>query len=97
MKDAIHQIDEIIHQKIRLGIMTMLAAEGSVEFVQLKERLDLTDGNLSSHISLLEKKEYLTVQKAFAGKRPQTTLKITRRGRLALKSYLEVLKKIIEE
>jgi len=97
MQDAIHQIDEVIHQKIRLGIMTMLAAEGSIEFVQLKERLSLTDGNLSSHISMLEKNEFLTVQKAFVNKRPQTTLKITKKGRQALKSYLDVLRRIIEE
>jgi len=97
MKDAIHDIDEVIHQKVRLGIMTMLAAEGAIEFVQLKEGLNLTDGNLSSHVTLLEKNDYIAIQKAFVNKRPQTTLKITKKGRQALKNYLEILRKIIEE
>lgn len=97
MINAFHQIDEVIHQKIRLGIMSLLAAHDSAEFVELKEQLQVTDGNLSSHIALLEKNKYLTVHKSFAGKRPLTTLKITKKGRDALAKYFEVIKQILEE
>jgi DNA-binding MarR family transcriptional regulator len=96
MTDSIEQLDDLIHQKIRLGIMTTLAAEDNVEFVELRERLGCTDGNLSSHIAILEKHRYLTVRKTFIGKKPKTRLTITRKGREAVQRYLSLLKRILQ-
>jgi DNA-binding MarR family transcriptional regulator len=94
-KETIQDIDEIIHQKVRLGIMSILAAQERIDFVELKDRLGLTDGNLSSHTSLLEKNQLLTVKKAFHNKKPKTTLTITRKGREALRGYLKLLTTIL--
>ncbi len=96
MTDSVEQLDDLIHQKIRLGIMTTLAAEETVEFLELRKRLGCTDGNLSSHLAALEKHRYLTVRKSFIGKKPKTTLTITRKGREALQRYLSLLKRILQ-
>ncbi|HMV27437.1 transcriptional regulator [bacterium] len=96
MKTEIHHIDEVIHQKVRLGIMTILAARRDADFTELKQELTLSDGNLSTHLSLLEKHHYITIQKQFSGRKPQTTIAITEIGKTALKNYLTILRKIIE-
>ncbi len=94
-KETIERIDEIIHQKVRLGIMSILAAQEKIDFVELKDRLGLTDGNLSSHTALLERNKLLTVKKTFLNKKPKTTLRITRKGRETLRGYLKLLTTIL--
>ena len=84
-----------IHQKARLGIMSILMASGEVEFNYLKDRLKLTDGNLSSHLSLLEKEKYIKIKKKFVKKKPKTLCQMTDKGRQAFGEYLENLEKII--
>ena len=96
MKDLLEHIDEVIHQKTRLGILSMLAAQEDIEFSELKNRLGLTDGNLSSHIALLEKNGLVSVKKSFVRKKPKTNILISAAGRTALQNYLELLRKIIE-
>ncbi len=88
-------IDEAIHQKARLGILSTLMTLGEADFKLLKETLNLSDGNLSTHMTLLENRGYITVRKEFKGKRPHTTITLTNIGRDAFQQYLAALEKII--
>ncbi len=89
------RLNKAVHQKARLGIMSILMASDEAEFNYLKEKLNLTDGNLSSHLSLLEKEKYINIKKKFVKKKPRTLCQITEKGRQAFKEYLDNLEKII--
>ncbi len=89
------KLNKAIHQKARLGIMSILMVSTEVDFNYLKDRLKLTDGNLSSHLSLLEKEKYIKIKKKFVKKKPRTLCQISDKGRQAFKEYLENLEKII--
>ena len=90
-------IDETIHQRTRLAIMASLSAVESLEFTQLKAELGLTDGNLSTHLTALEKAGFVTLDKGFRGRKPLTTVSITAAGRAAMKRYLDLLTQIINK
>jgi len=77
--------------------MSLLIANDELPFKALKEFLEVTDGNLSSHLSKLEKEEYILIEKTFEGKRPKTVVKIVPKGRKAFDTYIEALKQFIEE
>ena len=77
--------------------MSLLIANDELPFKALKEYLEVTDGNLSSHLSKLEKEGYLVIQKIFEGKRPKTIVKIATKGKKAFDNYIEALKQFIEE
>ena len=89
------KLNTAIHQKARLGIMSILMASQEAEFNYLKDRLKLTDGNLSSHLSLLEKEKYIKIKKKFVKKKPKALCQMTDKGRQEFKEYLENLEKII--
>lgn len=89
------EIDETIHQKTRLAIMSHLAAVGEADFLALKKTLGLSDGNLSVHAGILEEKGLLTCEKSFAGKKPRTVYAITTDGRRAFAEYVAQLERII--
>ena len=91
------EVNKLIHAHIRLGIMTILSSAKKVNFIYLREKLDVTDGNLSSHMEKLEKAGYVNVKKSFVDKKPNTVYSITEKGKKAFRSYLEHLEKIIEE
>jgi len=91
------EVNKLIHAPIRLGIMTILNSVKKVNFIYLREKLDVTDGNLSSHMEKLEKEGYVNVKKSFVDKKPNTVYSITEKGKKAFRSYLEHLEKIIEE
>jgi DNA-binding MarR family transcriptional regulator len=93
---AKHDIDETIHQKTRLSIMAHLAAVGETDFLALKRLLNLSDGNLSVHTSLLENKGYIETEKSFIGKKTRTTYKITPAGRKAFLEYVSDLENILK-
>ena len=93
---AVESLDEVIHQKARLGIMSTLLALGEADFKLLKETLGLSDGNLSTHLALLEDRGYVTVTKEFRGKRPHTSASPTEKGRAAFAHYLASLERIIK-
>lgn len=76
--------------------MSALAVNDSFDFNSLKELLDITDGNLASHIKALEKDEYIGVTKSFIGKKPNTQYHITKKGRTAFNSHLKALEKLIK-
>lgn len=88
-------IDEVIHQRTRLAIMATLAGVGRLDFNDLKAQLGLTDGNLSTHLTSLEKAGYVKVAKTFKGKKPRTTVSQTARGRRSLTSYIDLLQGIL--
>ena len=94
--DAMDALDETIHQKARLGIMSTLMALGEADFKLLKETLSLSDGNLSTHLTLLEERGYVEVRKEFRGKRPHTSAVPTEIGRRAFGDYLAALERIIK-
>ncbi len=77
MKNLISQLDKAFDNKIRLGVMSVLAVNDRVPFNDLKSTLDLTDGNLASHLKMLESLDYVSVQKGFMGRKPFTTYEIT--------------------
>lgn len=94
--DFIKKLNKSFDSRLRLGIMSVLATNDWVEFSRLKDLLDVTDGNLASHISALEKVNYIDVKKQFVGKKPQTTYKITRSGKKAFADHLDALEKLIK-
>ena len=89
-------LDTAVHGPIRLGIMTALQVDGSLDFTTLKRRLDTVDGSLNLHLGKLEECGYITSKKAFVGLRPKTTYKITATGQKALTNYLASMKNLIE-
>jgi DNA-binding MarR family transcriptional regulator len=97
VKNYIQFLNKAFENRIRLGIMSVLMVNDWVEFSTLKEMLDITDGNLASHISALEKLEYIEVQKQFIGKKPNTTYKVTRMGKKAFNEHLDALEKLLKQ
>lgn len=91
------EVNKLIHAPIRLGIMTILNSASKVNFIYLREKLDVTDGNLSSHMEKLEKAGYVKVKKSFIDKKPNTIYSITEKGKKAFRGYLQHLEKIIDE
>ncbi len=89
--------DPILHQAIRSKLVSLLIANEELPFKALKEMLDVTDGNLSSHLSKLEGAKYIMIEKSFEGKRPKTVVYITDIGRRSFKKYIEALKLFVEE
>lgn len=97
MKGVIAHINKSFDHRIRLGIMSVLMVNDFVDFNRLKELLNVTDGNLASHIKALESEEYVLITKQFVGKKPNTTYSATEVGRLAFKNHLNALEAIINQ
>ncbi len=95
MKEYLEKINKAFESRARLGIMSVLMVEDKVDFNTLKETLQLTDGNLASHLRALEEAEYLRVEKQFVGRKPQTTYHATEAGREAFKAHLDALEQLI--
>jgi len=90
------QLDDIIHSRIRLAIMSVLVGVQQAEFNFLKQQVGTTDGNLSIHLSKLEEAKYITVKKEFVRRKPLSQYRITRKGREAFATYIEQLEKFIK-
>ncbi len=96
MKDFdIGQIDDVIHGRMRLGIMAYLADAEVADFNELKALLQATQGNLSVHLRKLEEAGYIAIDKSFSGRKPLTRARMTPAGRKAFAAYLEALVKLI--
>ncbi len=91
----IDSLDDVIHGRLRLGIMAFLSTAGSADFTLLKTRLQATDGNLSVQLRKLEDAGYVAIDKAFVGKKPLTTVTLTDAGRTAYIGYLDAMKTLI--
>lgn len=91
----IHAIDDVIHGRLRLGIMAYLIGANRADFVTLKQHLQTTDGNLSVHLRKLEEAGYVEIEKSFQDRKPRTEVKLTTKGRKAFVRYLDSLSGLI--
>jgi DNA-binding HxlR family transcriptional regulator len=89
------ELDQLIHERVRLGIVSALAVNGSVTFTDLKGLLNTTDGNLSAHARKLEEAGYIDCRKSFEGRVPKTEYSLTSLGRRELQAYLDHMEAII--
>ncbi|MFM2267524.1 MAG: hypothetical protein RL757_965 [Bacteroidota bacterium] len=96
MKKIIENLNKAFDNRVRLGIMSVLMVEDWVDFSTLKETLDLTDGNLASHLTALEKEHYIEFRKQFVGRKPQTSYQTTAAGRTAFIEHLDALEAILK-
>lgn len=90
------QLDKTIHEKSRLSIMTLLASRGEWAFQELKAELGMSDGNLITHLRTLNTAGYVQEYRDESGSRPRTTYQLTDSGRVAFKSYVDVLEAIVK-
>ena len=93
----IADIDEVIHGRVRLGIMAYLSGADTADFNELKTRLQVTDGNLSVHLRKLEDAGFVEVLKSFQGRRPLTRARLTDTGRKAFVDYLDAMARLVEQ
>jgi DNA-binding MarR family transcriptional regulator len=96
MKEFIDQLNKVFDSRIRLGIMSLLMVNNSLDYNYLKETLSLTDGNLASHLAALEKAAYIEVSKKFVGKKTQTTYTASEKGRNAFTEHLNAIENLIK-
>lgn len=97
MTHPIERLDDVVHQRVRLGILTLLAEATQADFVYIREQLDLTAGNLSRHLSVLEDAGYVTIDKAVEGSRPRTWIQITQEGIAALREEIAALRQLLAD
>lgn len=95
MSHPVQGLDEVVHQRTRLGILAVLAEGSRAQFGFLQKALELTDGNLSRHLQTLEGAGYVSIEKGYEGRRPRTWARITRAGRRALAEEVELLKELV--
>jgi len=96
MKDLISGLSKVFESRIRLGIMSVLMVNDSYDFNSLKETLDVTDGNLASHLKALEEKKMIKVNKQFIGRKPNTTYTVTEKGIQLFQQHLKALEELIK-
>ena len=96
MENPINQLNKLFDSRVRLGIMSALVMNDAINFNELKELLQITDGNLASHIKALEENSVLKVEKGFIGRKTNTTYKITKSGEKAFKAHIDALEKMIK-
>jgi DNA-binding HxlR family transcriptional regulator len=96
MKDLISNINKVFESRVRLGIMSVLMINDSFDFNSLKETLDITDGNLASHLKALEEKGMIKVNKQFIGRKPNTSYSATEAGREEFRQHLKALENLIK-
>lgn len=96
MKNIISKLSKVFESRIRLGIMSVLMVNDWVDFNTLKDLLEITDGNLASHLSNLEKNKLIEVKKQFIGRKPNTRYRATQKGKDLFKEHLDYLGKLID-
>jgi DNA-binding MarR family transcriptional regulator len=95
VKPIIDNLSKTLENRVRLAIMAVLMVNETVDFNTLKDLLQLTDGNLATHVALLEREGYLKVHKRFVGKKPRTTYAATGTGRAAFREHVDALEQLI--
>lgn len=91
------QLDRIIHERGRLAIMSMLAASAELSFTELRDTLEMTDGNLTTHVRTLQEAGYVSIAKSYRNRRPLTTVSLTAAGRQAFANYVALLERIVKQ
>jgi DNA-binding MarR family transcriptional regulator len=97
MKNPFENLDKVMEHRVRLQIVSVLVANESYDFNALKELLDVTDGNLATHLKALEREKYISISKSFVERKPNTRYKVTERGRSAFKKHLDALEELIKQ
>jgi len=97
VKVPFDKLDKAFENRLRLQIMSVLMVNDRYDFNSLKELLDTSDGNLASHLKGLEKEEYITVNKSFLGRKPNTNYEATEKGKIAFKQHLDALEQLIKQ
>lgn len=97
MKVSLEEFDKAFENRIRLQIMSVLSVNSNYDFNSLKELLQVTDGNLASHLKALEKEAYISIFKSFIGRKPNTQYSATEKGKNAFKKHLKVLENLIRQ
>lgn len=92
----IDQLNKAFESRVRLGIMSMLMVSDWLDYGEIKERLQLTDGNLASHITGLEKLNYIEIRKRFVGKKTNTSYRVSKAGRKAFQDHINALEKLLK-
>ena len=95
MKDPIAQLNKVFDSRIRIGVMSALMVNESLSFNDLKAVMDVTDGNLATHLKTLEEAGYIRIQKGFIGRKTNTTYMLTKVGDKAFRAHLDALEQII--
>ena len=96
MKEILQALDKAFENRIRLGIMSALVVNDFLDFTTLKELLEVTDGNLASHLKTLEKKEYIRYQKEFLDRKPNTKYSATEKGVAAFKKHIRAIEQLLQ-
>jgi DNA-binding MarR family transcriptional regulator len=91
------QLDRVIHERGRLAIMSMLAASPELSFTELRDTLEMTDGNLTTHMRTLQEAGYVSIAKSYRNRRPLTTVSLTAAGRQAFAQYVALLEQIVKQ
>lgn len=91
------KLDRVIHEKGRMAIMSLLAANTELSFTEMKQSLGMTDGNLSVHLRTLQESGYISISKTFQERRPLTTCSLTAAGRKAFATYIDLLEEIVKQ
>ena len=97
MKVSLEQFDKAFENRIRLQIMSVLSVNNNYDFNSLKDLLQVTDGNLASHLKALEKEDYISIFKSFIGRKPNTQYAATEKGKNAFKKHLQALENLIRQ
>jgi DNA-binding HxlR family transcriptional regulator len=97
VKTPFDNLDRVLEHRVRLQIMSVLVTEDALDFNALKELLNVTDGNLASHIKALEKEKYINVSKTFIEKKPNTKYRITEKGKSSFRRHLDALEQVIRQ
>jgi DNA-binding MarR family transcriptional regulator len=97
LKVPFDKLDKAFENRVRLQIMSVLMVNESYDFTSLRDLLDVTDGNLASNLKALEKEDYITVNKAFVGRKPNTTYLASDKGKTAFQQHLNALEQLIKQ
>jgi len=96
MKNIISKLNKSFENRVRLGIMSVLMVNDRMDFINLRDLLDVTDGNLASHLRALEESKYIRSKKRFIDKKPNTVYFITSEGETAFKRHIKALEKLLD-
>ena len=96
MKGLISGLNKLFDSRIRLGIMSILSVNDSADFTTMKQLMELTDGNLATHLKALEAAGYIESSKRFVGRKPQTTYRTTRKGRKQFRLHIDALEELLK-
>ena len=95
MKSIIENLNKIFDNRVRLGIMSILMVNDWVDFITVRDTLDITDGQMASNIKALEKANYLEIRKQFIGNKPNTAYRVTKAGKAAFEEHLKALESLL--